>query len=140
MSSNNRQCIVCGKAISSRATHCRDHRQNGPNIRPLSERLWNKVDKTDTCWVWTGAVDRKGYGKIGVGSSKDGTRRLEIVPRAAWQVTNGPIPDGLFVCHTCDNPRCCRPDHLWLGTCSDNLRDMSEKGRGRGQTPKSPRA
>ena len=124
-------CLICGAKISLRATYCRSHQQNGPTPKPLSERLWAKVEKVPCgCWEWRGAKDRKGYGKIGVGSLKDGTRRIEITSRAAWIVTNGEIPNGLFVCHRCDNPSCCNPDHMFLGTCSDNLRDMAKKFRG----------
>jgi hypothetical protein len=85
--------------------------------------------------VWTGSKDRKGYGKIGIGSLKDGTRGIATVPRVAWVLTYGPIPEGLCVLHRCDNPPCCRPAHLFLGTRAENRADMLAKGR----APKLPR-
>ncbi len=88
--------------------------------RPVATRFWLKVDKTPTCWLWTAAKDSDGYGKF------DRTR----AHRASWTMANGPIPEGLYVCHRCDNPTCVRPDHLFLGTNTDNMRDKAEKQRG----------
>lgn len=91
-------------------------------------RLWARVDKSggpDVCWPWTGARRAEGYGMISDGNGHNtGTHRL------AWTFTNGPIPAGLFVCHRCDNPPCCNPAHLFLGTNADNARDRADKGRG----------
>lgn len=99
--------------------------------RTLGERLWRRVERRpDGCWVFTGYQTKKGYGKIHRGP---GSRELVRVHRAAWEVTYGPIPEGLFVLHHCDNPPCCNPEHLFLGTNSDNMRDMVAKGRGNGQ-------
>lgn len=95
-------------------------------MRSLAERLWAKVDRTDGCWIFYGASVPKGYGKIGLGGRGAGTIYAH---RAAWIVTFGPIPDGMKVLHSCDNPPCCRPDHLFLGTIPTNNRDMAEKGR-----------
>jgi len=88
----------------------------------LAERLWSKVTKTETCWTWTGARNRKGYGEIGAKG------RVQKAHRIAWELTYGPIPEGLDVLHHCDNPPCCRPDHLFLGTDADNMADMMAKG------------
>lgn len=124
-------CAHCSVPISRGAKFCRKHKSNGPIPIDEQSRFWSSVETAgdDDCWVWAKSKDRKGYGKFGVGSMKDGTRRIEQSSRTAWRLTNGPIPDGLFVCHSCDNPPCCNPRHLWLGTCKENLQDMHAKGR-----------
>lgn len=95
-----------------------------PGIRTnTAESFWARVDKSAECWEWTGARYSQGYGAFCYLGRQWHTNRL------AWLFTNGPIPDGLQVCHTCDNPSCCRPDHLFLGTQTENLQDASSKGR-----------
>lgn len=107
-------CLYCSRACAYK------HRTT-----PREVRFWRFVHKTDTCWVWTGGKHRFGYGKI------DGLD----AHRVSWEIHNGPVPSGMYVCHHCDNPACIRPDHLFLGTQTDNMRDMSRKGRGaRGET------
>ncbi len=96
--------------------------------RPLAERLAARLVAVDSgCIEWTGYRRPLGYGEIGVGRRDEGTVATH---RAAWELAHGPIPAGMFVCHRCDNPPCCNVDHLFLGTCADNVADMVAKGRG----------
>lgn len=76
------------------------------------------------CWIWTACVHVTGYGRFGMSS-----REVEYAHRAAWRLFRGEIPSGLYVCHKCDQPLCVNPDHLFLGTATDNMRDASRKGR-----------
>lgn len=71
------------------------------------------------CIEWTGCRGKRGYGRY----------RSQAAHRVAYERANGPIPAGMVVCHTCDNPPCVNPEHLWLGTIADNNRDMVEKQR-----------
>ena len=89
----------------------------------FQKRYWEKVRKADGCWEWQAGVGKNGYGQIGFRGG------IVTSHRAAWILTNGPIPDGLYVCHHCDNRKCCNPDHLFLGTFQDNMSDMVSKGR-----------
>lgn len=95
----------------------------------LADRFWSKVDKRgpDECWPWAAHCRRRdGRGCF----SLKGVSRP--APRVAFILTHGVEPSG-YACHTCDNPKCCNPAHLWDGTHSENMRDMSLKGRGTGQ-------
>lgn len=98
-----------------------------PVPRPLAERFWSHVKKGEECWEWTGAQRGGGYGAIWVGNRKDGGHRP--AHRVAWLLMRGPIPLGEMVCHRCDNRRCVRPDHLFLGNHQANMTDMAQKGR-----------
>lgn len=91
----------------------------------MSERFFAKVDKTgpDGCWNWTAGLLSSGYGKFSVRNRAVGAHRV------SWELANGPIPKGMWVLHRCDNRMCVNPDHLFLGTSSDNIRDMDAKGR-----------
>lgn len=97
------------------------------------DRFWSKVAVVpgDGCWEWiAGLKGNNGYGDFSLGVGRNiGAHRF------AWAITNGPIGDGLFVCHRCDNRKCVRPDHLFLGTAGDNNRDMFAKGRAKPTTP-----
>jgi hypothetical protein len=90
----------------------------------LAERFWAKVQKTDGCWLWTGCRNRLGYGKIKVRSYV-----TEPAHRVALKLSGVEVPDDMDACHHCDNPRCVRPDHLFVGTRKDNMQDAVRKGR-----------
>lgn len=87
---------------------------------PLIERLMAKVTKTDTCWLWTGSLQRSGHGAIGAGGDNGKVLKTH---RVAYEYYKGPIPTGLQVNHICDVPNCVNPDHLYAGTRADNDRD-----------------
>lgn len=102
-------------------------------LQALAERLQRRlVVGANGCIEWTGARTASGYGRIGRGRRGEGWTHAH---RAAWEVAHGPIPEGLCVLHRCDNPPCCNPEHLFLGSLEDNSRDMVTKGRGRKQIP-----
>lgn len=102
------------------------------SIDLLSDRVkrefWSKVNKTDTCWEWMRALDKRGYGQI-VAKLPEKKQASFRAHRVAWELTNGKIPEGLWVLHKCDNPKCCNPDHLFLGTHQDNMDDAVSKQR-----------
>lgn len=86
-------------------------------------RFLEFVDKTGECWTWKGCRDNKNYGQVRWGG------KIQLAHRVSWEIHNGPIPKGMNALHRCDNPPCVRPDHLFLGTLSDNTRDCIAKGR-----------
>jgi hypothetical protein len=100
----------------------------------LEERFWTRVSwgPADRCWPWTGAGRGNGYGHVHR-SGRGATTTL--AHRLSWEIHHGPIPEGLFVLHRCDNPRCVNPAHLFLGTQKTNIHDMIGKGR-RHNTPR----
>lgn len=89
----------------------------------FEDKFWARVDMSSSCWEWTGSKNQRGYGVV----SHDG--RMQLCHRVVWQMRFEKIPDGIFVLHHCDNPGCVNPDHLFLGTHLDNMRDMDRKGR-----------
>jgi hypothetical protein len=114
-SRQGRYCSVdCAMAACGRA------RKTDPQ-----DRFWPKVEKTDGCWIWRGWIEPGGHGTFYLRG------RMRIASRVAWEFANGPVPKGMYVLHKCpggDNPACVRTDHLYLGTISDNSRDMVERG------------
>ncbi len=90
----------------------------------VETRFWNKVRIGDGCWEWTGAMNRSGYGTFRMRGSRE-----QLVHRFCWIFERGPIPAGLCVLHRCDNRKCIRPSHLFLGTWADNAADKKAKGR-----------
>lgn len=137
-----RVCPACGTTFEvepkrAKQRCCSKHcaqvlrvRERGPMQvpTPASVRFWRLVDRRDespeTCWEWQGAYTRDGYGKFGL------HRHAGIsAHRFAYTTAHGAIPEGLCVLHRCDNKRCVRPDHLFLGTKADNTHDMMAKGR-----------
>lgn len=90
--------------------------------RGQNRPFWSYVQKGPGCWIWTGAVDRSGYGIVTRRPNRWNAHRL------AWFLTNGEIPAGRLICHRCDNRLCCRPDHLYVGTPQDNALDRSRAG------------
>ncbi len=131
----------CGQLIVptyNRKTHAYTRFVHGHNMTgmqrnlprvPLAVRFWECVVQRDGCWGWAGSKDQNGYGKIGEGGR--GGRDL-LAHRVSWELSHGPIPNGLCVLHRCDNPECVNPLHLFLGTQTDNNADMHAKGRGSG--------
>ncbi len=136
-------CLVCFKKFwtprkqvgkyCSRA--CKDESQRGARISKLDQlspqslretfirRLEHYIEKSDGCWRWKGCLSTRGYGKIFF------HRKHWSAHRAAWTVYKGSIPKGKIICHTCDNPQCTNPDHLFIGTFKDNTIDAAKKAR-----------
>ncbi len=91
---------------------------------PWQERYWQYVDKSGDCWEWLGRKSNSGYGMMNF------DKKQYYVHRLSYMLRNIEIPKDHFVCHKCDNPGCVNPDHLFIGTYMDNIRDRDKKGRG----------
>lgn len=93
--------------------------------RPIIERYERNINRTATCWEWTKSLSNNGYAQIRVG--RPGNGPVWLVHRWAYQHFVGPIPEGMMVLHRCDNRKCSNPEHLYVGTQADNMRDRSER-------------
>lgn len=99
-----------------------------PQPAPMESNFWRHVDKRgpDECWPWTGGRNAKGYGCFSIRGKRS------VATRASLEIATGkPVPDGMLACHTCDNPPCVNPAHLFVGTPRDNMQDQVAKGRSR---------
>jgi hypothetical protein len=125
-------CIQCGTPIGRQSkAFCSKECMGLHHRLPLAGRFWKKVlvRGGKACWEWTGSLNPAGYGQISI------SNRPRLAHRVSWEQIMGPIPAGMLVCHHCDNPRCVRPSHLFIGTFKDNAVDASRKGRLAGNHP-----
>lgn len=113
--------VRAGNLTSGNSESCGCRRRS--ERRPEADRFWALVEKGDGCWTWKGAADGYGYGCFQT------KRKVEKAHRVSYRLATGQPAGDLDVCHKCDNPPCVRPDHLFLGTAGDNVRDMVAKGR-----------
>lgn len=124
-------CVRCGGPLRIGRKYCSKecyHKSTSRVILTVEQRFWKYVQKSDGCWAWTGTADGSGRGRLNINVSY---KRCvpDLAARISWKISKGPIPDKLFVLHRCDNPNCVNPDHLFLGTQLDNIKDMVAKGR-----------
>lgn len=131
---STRSCPRCGKQFQTRyrVQHCSRRCEVAARAAKRPSQFWARVNKSGPtvrpelgpCWMWDGGRNRAGYGQF-----SNTLISSQMAHRYSWTLTYGPIPDALFVLHHCDNPPCVNPGHLFLGTKSDNARDMLSKGR-----------
>lgn len=126
MNSPYQLCPKCSKRIirADRNERCGPCYAQDRKIS-IEQKFWTYVDKTSNCWNWNSTVNHSGYGVIREGKMGPQKRAHRI----AWELYGNKIPNNLLVLHRCDNRRCVRREHLFLGTHKDNTKDMIIKGR-----------
>lgn len=92
-------------------------------------RFFAKIQRASGCWEWSGGRFKNGYGMFNAGRWPDGRQDTRYAHRVVWELHHGPIPTGAVVRHSCDNPPCCNPDHLLIGTQADNVEDARKQGK-----------
>ena len=127
-------CLHCKKQFKKKRKEtkfcsyaCRNEHKKSPENQ--EQRFWSKVNKTESCWLWTASTDDCGYGILTRTLGNENERVSYKAHRLSYEMHKGEIPEGSYVCHTCDVPSCVNPDHLWLGSQKDNMVDASDKGR-----------
>lgn len=116
---------MCGRHYTRNKKHGDPHHYGRYGVKDPDEWFWDQfaVTDDDECWVWKGLLDRRGYGRIYWNGSMCAAHRV------AFNLAYHAIPEGVVIRHTCDNPPCCNPKHLAMGTQADNMRDMVHKNR-----------
>lgn len=132
----NRECLECGAAFVAlteprrpgTGRYCSKpclldsmrKKKTEKQRKTFADRFWARVETGDPseCWPWTGPLSKSGYGSVSLGNKNF------ITSRIAYELTKGPIPEGLNACHHCDNPKCCNPQHLYPGTHEENMEDI----------------
>lgn len=134
-----KSCFTCGNIFTERLEDSDNQWQikqycsqscNGKSPKrkvSIFERLKRYQIKKEGCWAWSGCTDNRGYGTLSNRKGKNFSP--EKAHRVSYEFYKGNIPDGMSICHSCDNPECTNPDHLWVGTHKENMQDCGRKGR-----------
>jgi HNH endonuclease len=126
-----KKCLDCNNLIQNKSIRC-PKCSRAAQLPPVLERFWSKVKvgNPNECWEWQAGYFRKIInGKEYFYGSFTLNGKTLHAHRFIFELLNGPLPSDIEVCHTCDNPPCCNPSHLFSGTHTDNMQDMADKGR-----------